>query len=711
MWVGLPGDSETMLEKLSLRIRVFLFFAALGIGSLAALAAGLAFGYRRIDAPEALPGFVAGGIVAGFAILGLITWVWFLFDRNVALAIEALAGGMRTRAHADVAGEFDAAPARYLGDLAPAAAAAAAALSETRNALAEAVARETTRLAAEKERLETLLSDVPVGVLLCSGDHQLVFYNGTAVDLLGSGFGGASVPAAGPGLARRLFDYLHEAPVAHAYRRLIETEDTEAASDLLCATMAEARVLAARMRLLGEGGERPGYVLTLRDVTADLAAHAEREQLLAEIFDRVRRPAANLQTVIGVMAEAGGTGRAGDLDAAMLQEVGSLAGAINELGRRYDDSRADWWPLSTIRASDLTEAARARMEATGLTLRAEAAEMLLRCDGFEIVALVSGLAARIAGAGIARDFTLTLAEDGAGAVIDLGWQGAPVTVKDLDLWLSEPLEEGLAGVTGQSVLRTHATECWPERAGPGAARLRLPVREARRAGRRPPPIPRAVVYDFELLSKARNAEVMESRLEDLTYVVFDTETTGLLPSDGDEIVQIAAVRIVNGRRVEREVFDTLVNPGRRIPSGSTEVHGITDAMVADAPGIEEVGRRFHKFAEGAVLVAHNAPFDMEFLRRHEKGIGISFDNPILDTVLLSAVIFGQAETHSLDALTHRLGITIPEEARHTAIGDTLATSDAFLKLVAMLKGKGLDTFGDVLGEVRKHGRLLKDLNG
>lgn len=702
-----------MLEKLSLRIRVFLFFAALGIGSLAALAAGLAFGYRRLAAPEVLPAFVSGGIVAGFAILGLITWVWFLFDRNVALAIEALAGGMRTRAHADVTGEFDAAPARYLGDLAPAAAAAAAALSETRNALAEAVARETTRLAAEKERLETLLSDVPVGVLLCSGDHQLVFYNGTAVDLLGSGsgFGGAGAPGAGPGLARRLFDYLHEAPVVHAYRRLIETEDADAASDLLCATMAGARVLAARMRLLDEGGEWPGYVLTLRDVTADLAAHAGREQLLAEIFDRVRRPAANLQTVIGVMAEAGDVERAGDLNAAMLQEVGSLAGSINELGRRYDESRADWWPLSTIRASDLAEATRARMEAAGLTLCAEAAGMLLRCDGFEIVALVSGLAARVAGAGIARDFTLTLAEDGPGAVIDLGWQGVPVTVKDLDRWLSEPLEEGLAGVTGQSVLRTHATECWPERMGAGAARLRLPIREARRAGRRPPPIPRAVVYDFELLSKARNAAVMETRLEDLTYVVFDTETTGLLPSDGDEIVQIAAVRIVNGRRVEREVFDTLVNPGRRIPSGSTEVHGITDAMVADAPGIKEVGRRFHKFAEGAVLVAHNAPFDMEFLRRHETDIGVSFDNPILDTVLLSAVIFGQAEPHSLDALTHRLGITIPEEARHTAIGDTLATSAAFLKLVAMLKGRGLETFGDVLREVRKHGRLLKDLNG
>jgi DNA polymerase-3 subunit epsilon len=204
--------------------------------------------------------------------------------------------------------------------------------------------------------------------------------------------------------------------------------------------------------------------------------------------------------------------------------------------------------------------------------------------------------------------------------------------------------------------------------------------------------------------------VADTRLDDLTYVVFDTETTGLLPRQGDEIVQIAAMRIVNGRTVDGEVLDTLVNPGRSIPISSTEVHGITEAMVADAPDVETALRQFHHFAEGAVLVAHNAPFDMEFLRRHEARLGLRFDNPVLDTVLLSAVVFGQTEVHSLDALSHRLGITIPEEVRHTAIGDTRATADAFLRLIAMLQGRDLVTFGDVLSEVRRHGRLLADLN-
>lgn len=696
-----------MLARLGLRLRVLLFFAALAAGCIGAVALGLTVGAGRLAGlPEAArTAFVQAGLIAGFVILGLIAWVWFLFDQNVARAIETVSAAIRARAHAEVDGEIDTTPARYLGDLAPAVAAALRTLAETRNALAEAVARETTRLATEKGRLEALLSDVPVGVLLCTADHQLVFYNGQAVDLLGA--------AGAPGLDRNLFDYLREGPVRHAFQRLMETDDPDAASDLLCATAAGARVLAGRMRLLvgrGEGG-LPGYVLTLRDVTADLAAHARREQLLAEIIDRVRRPAANLQTVVAAL-EAGGTAPGAEaLNRAMLQEVTALTRAVVELAARYDEGRSEWWPLALTRGSDLLDSLRARIEAAGLAAEAEAeaAPLLLRCNGFEIVALLATLAERVAGAGLARSFRLALAEDGTGAMLSLEWQGAALAVGRLDGWLVEPLEVGVADVSGRTVLHNHATECWPERLDAGRAAIRLPIPRARRAGRRPPPVARAVVYDFDLLSKARNDRVADSRLEDLTYVVFDTETTGLSPVS-DEIVQLAAVRIVNGRRVEGETLDLLVNPGRSIPPGSTDVHGITDAMVAEAPAIGEAGRRFHRFAAGAVLVAHNAPFDMEFLRRHEGAIGASFDNPILDTVLLSAVVFGQQEAHSLDALAARLGITIPEEVRHTALGDTVATAEALLRLLPMLRARGLASFGAVLTEVRRHGRLLRDLN-
>ncbi|OYX42532.1 MAG: DNA polymerase III subunit epsilon [Rhodobacterales bacterium 32-67-9] len=686
-----------MLDRLSLRQRLLLFFAAIAAGGIAALAAGLWVGYHRLGMPQALSDFVLVGAVAGFALLGVVTWVWFLFDENVGRALDRLAAGLRAQAHAEGAGAFDPGPARYLGDLGPASAAVSASLAETRTALAAAVERETGQLKSEKARLETLLSDVPAGVLLCSGAHQLVFYNGPATDLLGAG--------AAPGLDRKVFDYLREAPLTHAYDRLVASGDPDAVSDLMVATRDGARVLSGRMRLLEAGAERPGYVLTLRDVTADLAAHAGRDRLLEEIFDRIRRPAANLQTVIGVIAEAGG-GEA--LNAALLQEVGSLARTVNELGERYDAARGGWSALPATRAADLADGLRARVEAAGLGLTVEAADLVLHCDGFEIVALLAGVARRLAEAGHARDFRAEIAEDGAGAVIGLSWEGAPLAIGRLEAWLAEPIDEA-AEVTGRGVLATHATECWPEAAA-GRAAIRLPIREARRASRSIAPISRRVVYDFDLLFRPHAAALSETPLENLTYVVFDSETTGLLPDEGDEVCQIAGLRLVNGRRVAGEVFDMLVNPGRTIPPKATAVHGISDAMVAEAPGVVEAVARFHKFAEGAVLIAHNAPFDMTFLKRREPEIGAVFDHPILDTVLLSAVVYGQTEVHSLDALSRRLGITIPEEARHTAIGDTIATAEAFLKLLPMLKGKGLVTFGDVLAEVRKHGRLLKDLN-
>jgi DNA polymerase-3 subunit epsilon len=133
-------------------------------------------------------------------------------------------------------------------------------------------------------------------------------------------------------------------------------------------------------------------------------------------------------------------------------------------------------------------------------------------------------------------------------------------------------------------------------------------------------------------------------------------------------------------------------------------------MVAGQPGIAEAGRRFHDFARDSVICAHNAPFDMAFLHRHKARMGVAWDHPILDTVLLSAVLFGASETHTLDALCERLSVTIPERLRHTALGDARATAEVLVRMLPMLEGRGLATLSDILAETKRHGRLLQDLN-
>jgi DNA polymerase-3 subunit epsilon len=258
-----------MFTTLSLRLRIFLFFAFLACATSGLAIAGLTLGYFRLGEEHALSAFVIAGVIAILAIFALTTWVWVLFDENVAKPVERLASEMRARAHADVDEEIDHAPAKYLGDLGTAAAAVTSNLTETRNAMALAVGRETARLSAEKTRLETLLSEVPDGVLFCTPWHAIALYNGHARDILGG--------SEALGLNRPLRGLLRMAPITQAYERLVAKEheaDDDGGTDVLVTTRNGARMLEARMRLLrleGQETERPGYVLTLRDVTADMA--------------------------------------------------------------------------------------------------------------------------------------------------------------------------------------------------------------------------------------------------------------------------------------------------------------------------------------------------------------------------------------------------------------------------------------------------------
>jgi DNA polymerase-3 subunit epsilon len=112
-------------------------------------------------------------------------------------------------------------------------------------------------------------------------------------------------------------------------------------------------------------------------------------------------------------------------------------------------------------------------------------------------------------------------------------------------------------------------------------------------------------------------------------------------------------------------------------------------MVRGADPIERVLPRFHAFLDGGVLVAHNAAFDMAFLTRHAAEAGVSFDSPVLDTVLLAAHLFGTTQSLTLDALAARFGIDLPEDSRHTALGDSLATARVLLRLFDLLEAEGI----------------------
>jgi DNA polymerase-3 subunit epsilon len=104
--------------------------------------------------------------------------------------------------------------------------------------------------------------------------------------------------------------------------------------------------------------------------------------------------------------------------------------------------------------------------------------------------------------------------------------------------------------------------------------------------------------------------------------------------------------------------------------------------------------QFHAFAAGSVLVAHNAAFDLAFVRREEARLGLAFDQPVLDTLLLSAVLHDHVAEHGLDAIAARFGITL--EGRHSALGDAIGTGQVFLRMLELLEARGVRTLGAAL---------------
>jgi DNA polymerase-3 subunit epsilon len=377
-----------------------------------------------------------------------------------------------------------------------------------------------------------------------------------------------------------------------------------------------------------------------------------------------------------------------------------LSERLNAISREFSLQLESQWPLEDMRGEDLIALARSRIEkrlALPTKLEEVDPQVWVKVDSFSLAQGITYLAARLKEEFRIRELRFRLTRGERHGQLDLLWRGAPLSLETVFAWENDPFEAGgeASPLTWKQVVARHAGEAWYRRDLPAQTayfRLLLPLAAEARSARSVRTGSRPEFYDFDLFElSAANTALDERPLSELTYTVFDTETTGLDPSQGDEIIAIGAARIVNGRLLSEETFDQLIDPCRPVSQTSIAVHGIGPERLVGQPTIEAVLPRFRRFVEDTVLVGHNAAFDMRFLQLKEAQTGVVFDQPVLDTLLLSAFIHPNLESHSLEAIAQRLGVKIV--GRHSALGDALVTAEVFLRMLPLLAAAGIETLG------------------
>ena len=561
--------------------------------------------------------------------------------------------------------------------------------------MAEQIREASAHVAQQRDQLAALMAELEQCVMVCNLEGRILLYNDRAMALSRT-FSRAPGSLRGVeliGLGRSIHGLIDTGPIAHALetveRRLARGEERGSAQ-FVPATPA-GQLLQVSMAPVRSDGALTGYVLLLDDITETQGAQARRDRLLTELTEASRASLAASQAALDMLDYP-------DLEPAerdrfqsvLREEAAAMAARLDRVG---DEAAAGAtpWPLQEMQGTDLLAAAARRIEtATGRAVTVEADDALwLGVDSFALIEALAFLADRLAPAAL----RLRLSPAGRRVHLDLVWDGVGADVDALHRWQTEPMTPGSA-VTLREVVERHGGEFWLERGrgdGPPFFRFLLPLAEAAKAEAAPGPRPE--YYDFDLFAASAGSVELDDRpLGELVCTVFDTEPTGLDPAGGDEIIQIGAIRVLNGKLLAGEAFDQLVDPQRSIPEAGIPIHGIRPEMLRGQPRIIEVLPAFHTFARDTVLIGHNVAFDLRFLALKEAVSGLRFDQPVLDTLLLASLAQPSEPTHGLDAIAARLGV--PLVGRHNALGDARTTAEVFLRLIPLLRQRGIATLGE-----------------
>jgi DNA polymerase-3 subunit epsilon len=586
----------------------------------------------------------------------------------------------------------------------------------------------------EKNILTALMADFREGVMVCNTEGRILLYNRKAVrffsratpDAFRSGDRARHQgrPNSDPldnviGLGRTIFRIIDKNLIVHALDELAEKLHNEASSVIAYFMAVSHQDTLLRVEVtpvLNRDRKLTGMILVLNDISAQLEQDQHIARLVQALLKGFRASLSSIRSAIEtVMAYPEMADDQRDRFQKIIHEESMTLGQLVErVSDEYTQKSISQWPRICMRTEDLIDTvcrrARAMLDVIIQVEGTSAGDTRwVKVDSYSIILAILFCVKRLKERTDNAALSIRLGRQGRFTAIDLVWPGDPIRIEILRQWEGEPLEVGAGGLaltlTLREVIDHHEADLWSSnsRHRPGSAYLRLLLLSSDEATE--PDVDREITivtdevrpvfYDFDLFKQAGlTIELGERRLTELTYTVFDLETTGLDPRGGDEIISLGAVRIVNGRLLSEEQFNQLIDPQCILSRESVRIHGIRPEMLKDQPTIDKALPLFHRYCEDTVLVAHNAAFDMLMLKLKEKASGVRFSQPILDTLLLSDGLHPSHRTHEIEKIAQRLGVRVI--GRHTALGDALTTAEILLKMIPLLEGKGIHTLNDAI---------------
>ncbi len=567
----------------------------------------------------------------------------------------------------------------------------------------------TARKETEKERnlLAAIMSELPQGVIICNSNGRILLFNSLAKKIF-SPVPGHARSEIFLGLGRSVFHLFDKALIAHAMEEIenrLGTPGQSVSASFITPIHTQRLISSEAIPVLDQENRMTGFILAFQDVTDEINLYDITHEKLVFLKN-------NLETQVRKVKE--------------LLNLSSLDPHNTPPIRHELMDALDLWPRQYEEVSEtLLEAISTRLPLTrhllknfisGLKQKSKdlhdinlnfiqvEEDIYMLADTYSFTAALTFLFKNLSEMTQRREFNLCLFQNKGFIVFEISWD--PPLLENLRIEsLMQKRINSLPSLFYVLKQNKASFEVISDSHGYSSriniiakAGSKTHVREKHQSpvitGSRPE------FYDLDLFkTEEQDSDLFDMDLRHITYTVFDTETTGLNPDGGDEILSLAAVRIVNNRIVYQDIFEELVDPKRDIPMESYRIHGINYEMVRGKKDILTILPAFKDYAAETVLLGHNIAFDMKMFKVKEKTTGIRILNPVLDTLLLSAILHPIHARHDMESIAERLGVNII--GRHTALGDAIATAEIFLKLLPLLNSNGVLTLRDAVKASKK----------